>query len=129
MTYAEIMALTEKGFSPDQIMILAGGAAPAPADPAPADPAPADPSPADSAPADPAPADPAPADPALTQIRLPDLSGLMDSVKSMQTQLAELTKVNQERNIKEIITETIPPSQTAEDILAGLIHPPLDDKK
>ena len=130
MTYSEIIALTEKGFTPDQIMILAGGSAPAdpPADPpaaAPADP-PADPPAA--APADP-PADPPAAAPADPPAAGSDLSGLMASVKSMGDQIAALTKAYQDRNIKDIITEKIPPGQSADDILAGLIHPPLDDKK
>ena len=118
MTYSEIIALTEKGFTPDQIMILAGGSAPAdPPVAAPADP-PADPPAA-------APADP-PADPPASGS---DLSGLMASVKSMGDQIAALTKAYQDRNIRDIITEKIPPGQSADDILAGLIHPPLDDKK
>lgn len=130
MTYTEIIALTEKGFTPDQIMILAGGSAPAdsPADPpaaAPADP-PADPPAAASA--DP-PADPPAAAPADPPVAGSDLSGLMASVKSMGDQIAALTKAYQDRNIKDIITEKIPPGQSADDILAGLIHPPLDDKK
>ncbi len=118
MTYSEIIALTEKGFTPDQIMILAGGSAPA--DP------PADPPAA--APADP-PADPPAAAPADPPASGSDLAGLMASVKSMGDQIAALTKAYQDRNIKEIITEKIPPGQSADDILAGLIHPPLDDKK
>ena len=114
MTYTEIIALTEKGFTPDQIMILAGGSAPAdsPADPPTA-----------------APADPPAAAPADPPAAGSDLSGLMASVKSMGDQIAALTKAYQDRNIKEIITEKIPPGQSADDILAGLIHPPLDDKK
>ena len=120
------MTYTEIGFTPDQIMILAGGSAPAdtPAA-APADP-PADPPAA--APADPpaaAPADP-PADPPAAGS---DLSDLMASVKSMGDQIAALTKAYQDRNIKDIIVEKIPQGQSADDILAGLIHPPLDDKK
>ena len=126
MTYTEIIALTEKGFTPDQIMILAGGSAPAdPQDDPPDDPA-ADP-PA-VAPSDP-PADPPAAAPADLPAAGSDLSGLMASVKSMGDQIAALTKAYQDRNIKEIITEKIPPGQSADDILAGLIHPPLDDKK
>lgn len=124
MTYEQIIALTEKGFTPSQVMRLAG-VRDSPEEPAPTE-TPADPEPAPEAPpADPEtpPADPEPA-PAGS-----DLSELLASVKTMGQQLAALTKANQEANIKNIIREDSPRGETADDILAGIIHPPMNEEK
>lgn len=123
MTYEQIIALTEKGFTPVQVMQLAG-VRDSPADPEPAPEAPpADPEPAPEAP----PADPEPAPEAPPAS--PDLSELLASVKTMGQQLAALTKANQEANIKNIIREDSPRGETADDILAGIIHPPMNEEK
>lgn len=122
MTYEQIIALTEKGFTPAQVMQLAGVRdSPEPETP------PADPEPAQAAP----PADPEtpPADPEPAQAAPPELSELLASVKSMGQQLAALTKANQEANIKNIIREDSPRGETADDILAGIIHPPMNEEK
>lgn len=122
MTYEQIIALTEKGFSPEQIMQLSGVRDFQEPEPAPEAP-PADPEPMPEAP----PSDPEPAPEAPPAG--PDLSELMASVKSMGQQLAALTKAYQEENIKNIIREDSPRGETADDILAGIIHPPMNENK
>lgn len=122
MTYEQIIALTEKGFTPAQVMQLAGVRDSPEPEPAPAAP-PADPEPVPEAP----PADPEPVP--ETPPAGPDLSELMASVKSMGQQLAALTKANQEANIKNIIRGESPRGETADDILAGIIHPPMNESK
>ena len=118
MTYEQIIALTEKGFTPSQVMQLAGvrdsqEAPPDDPETPPADPAapPADPEPAQEA----LPADPEPAG-KLKVMQLPDLSGLIDSVKTMGQQIEALTRANQDANIKNIIREDSPREETADDI-------------
>ena len=122
MTYEQIIALTEKGFTPTQVMQLAGVRDSPEPEPAPEAP-PADPEPAPEAP----PADPEPAAP--QEENSTGLSEIMASVQSMQQQLAALTRANQEANIKNIIREDSPRGETADDILAGIIHPPMNEKE
>lgn len=128
MTYEQIMALIESGFTPTQVMQLAG-VRDSPADPEPAPAAP----PADPEPEQPAEPENPPADPEsagkLKVMPLPDLSGLIDSVKTMGQQIEALTRANQEANIKNIIREDSPRGETADDILAGIIHPPMNESK
>ena len=111
MTYEQIIALTEKGFTPTQVMQLAGVRDSPEPEPAPEAP----------------PADPEPAAP--QEENSTGLSEIMASVQSMQQQLAALTRANQEANIKNIIREDSPRGETADDILAGIIHPPMNESK
>ena len=127
MTYEQIIALTEKGFTPSQVMQLAGvrdspDPEPVPEDP-PADPEPEQPEEPETPQADPEPAG------KLKVMQLPDLSGLIDSVKTMGQQIEALTRANQEANIKNISMEDSPRGETADDILAGIIHPPMNEKE
>ena len=128
MTYEQIIALTEKGFTPSQVMQLAGvrdspDPEPVPEDPQ-ADPEPEQPEEPETPPADPEPAG------KLKVMQLPDLSGLIDSVKTMGQQIEALTRANQEANIKKnIFREDSPRGETADDILAGIIHPPMNENK
>lgn len=124
MTYEQIIALTEKGFTPSQVMQLAGVRDSPEPEPVPEAP-PADPEPVPETP----PADPEPAALPAAPPAVPDLSELMASVNSMSQQLAALTKANQEANIKNIIREDSPRGETADDILAGIIHPPMNESK
>ena len=128
MTYEQIIALIEKGVTPSQVMQLAGvrdspDPEPVPEDP-PADPEPEQPEEPETPPSDPEPAG------KLKVMQLPDLSGLIDSVKTMGQQIEALTRANQEANIKKnIFGEDSPREETADDILAGIIHPPIEKKK
>ena len=127
MTYEQIIALTEKGFTPSQVMQLAGvrdspDPEPVPEDP-PADPEPEQPEEPETPQADPEPAG------KLKVMQLPDLSRLIDSVKTMGQQIEALTRANQEANIKKNTMEDSPRGETADDILAGIIHPPMNEKE
>ena len=127
MTYEQIIALTEKGFTPSQVMQLAGVRDSPEPEPVPEDP-PADPEPEQPEEPETPPVDPEPAG-KLKVMQLPDLSGLIDSVKTMGQQIEALTRANQEANIKNIIREDSPRGETADDILAGIIHPPMNESK
>lgn len=127
MTYEQIIALTEKGFTPSQVMQLAGVRDSPEPEPVPEAP-PADPEPVQPEEPETPPVDPEPAG-KLKVMQLPDLSGLIDSVKTMGQQIEALTRANQEANIKNIIREDSPRGETADDILAGIIHPPMNESK
>ena len=127
MTYEQIIALTDKGFTPSQVMQLAGVRDSPEPEPVPEAP-PADPEPEQPEEPETPPVDPEPAG-KLKVMQLPDLSGLIDSVKTMGQQIEALTRANQEANIKNIIMEDSPRGETADDILAGIIHPPMNESK
>ena len=127
MTYEQIIALTDKGFTPSQVMQLAGVRDSPEPEPVPEAP-PADPEPEQPEEPETPPVDPEPAG-KLKVMQLPDLSGLIDSVKTMGRQIEALTRANQEANIKNIIMEDSPRGETADDILAGIIHPPMNESK
>ena len=127
MTYEQIIALTEKGFTPSQVMQLAGVRDSPEPEPVPEAP-PADPEPEQPEEPETPPVDPEP-EGKLKVMQLPDLSGLIESVKTMGQQIEALTRANQEANIKNIIMEDSPRGETADDILAGIIHPPMNESK
>lgn len=127
MTYEQIIALTEKGFTPSQVMQLAGVRDPTEPEPVPEAP-PSDPEPEQPEEPETPPVDPEPAG-KLKVMQLPDLSELINSVKTMGQQIEALTRANQEANIKNIIMEDSPRGETADDILAGIIHPPMNESK
>ena len=119
LTFDQIITLSDKGFSPDQIVKLTGEDLPTnpPADP-PAGP-PADP------PADP-PEDPPtnpPADPPAAPPENPLSSVLSEAIKGFSSEVAEMKKALQASNIRTVAREDVPPSKSADDILAEIIHP------
>jgi hypothetical protein len=126
MTYEQIIALTEKGFSPEQIMQLSGvrdspsGGTPEPAIP----PEPENP---------PEPVNPPEPEnpPENNPQQIPGISELTASVRAMGEQLASLIASNQANNIKTISQNVNPNNieQGADAILAGIIHPPMNEEK
>lgn len=126
MTYEQIIALTEKGFSPEQIMQLSGvrdspsGGTPEPEIP----PEPENP---------PEPVNPPEPEnpPENTPQQIPGISELTASVRAMGEQLASLIASNQANNIKTISQNVNPNNieQGADTILASMIHPPIEKKK
>lgn len=124
MTYEQIIALTEKGFSPEQIMQLSGvrdspsGGTPEPESPPENPPEPETP---------PEPENP----PENNPQPIPGISELTASVRAMGEQLASLIKSNQANNIK-TISQNVNPDDVekgADAILASIIHPPIEKKK
>ena len=126
MTYEQIIALTEKGFSPEQIMQLSGVRdSPVNGTPEPEiSPEPENPPEPDNPPE---PENP----PENSPQQIPGISELTASVRAMGEQLANLIRTNQANNIKTISQNVNPDSieQGADAILAGIIHPPIEKKK
>lgn len=124
MTYEQIIALTDKGFTPDQIMQLSNMET---------DPEPDQPNGAE-VPPDPAP-DPeghdGPADPdGETPPPYPDpLAEIQKSMKEMAAELSAMKAAQQEANIKDVIRPAPEAKQTADDILAGFIRPEMKGDK
>lgn len=118
MTYDQIMALTDKGFTPEQILKLSD----LEEDPVPEKQAGAE------VPEDPA-TDPeghdGPADPEKeTPPSSPDpFAEIRDQMKRMTEEVAAMKAAQQEANIKEVIRAAPETVQTADDILAGFIRP------
>ena len=104
LTFEQIITLSDKGFSPEQIVKLTGEDLPAnpPADP----------------PEDP-PADP-PADPSSP------LSAMKEAITKFSAEVAEMRKALQASNIRTVAREDIPPSKSADDVLAEIIHPTIN---
>lgn len=128
MTYEQIIALTEKGFSPEQIMQLSGVRDSPDPEPVPEDP-PADPEP--EQPEEPE-TPPEPENPPENNPQpIPGISELTASVRAMGEQLASLIKSNQANNIK-TISQNVNQDDVekgADAILASIIHPPIEKKK
>lgn len=126
MTYEQIIALTEKGFSPEQIMQLSGVRDSPVNDP----PEPETPTEQESPPEQEnllEPENP----PENNPQQIPGISELTASVRAMGEQLASLIKSNQANNIKTISQNVNQNNieQGADAILAGIIHPPIEKKK
>lgn len=124
MTYEQIIALTEKGFSPEQIMQLSG-VRDAPASDPPEPEIPPENPPEPETP--PEPENP----PENNPQPIPGISELTASVRAMGEQLASLIKTNQANNIK-TVSQNVNPNDIekgADAILASIIHPPIEKKK
>lgn len=123
MNYVEISDLLSKGFTPEQIVMLAGENTPAPqGEPSP-EPKPdekQDPAPepehseneAGSPGQDPAPEPEHSADPS------PEMKALRDEMKALKEAI-------QAQNIIKQHFDNVPPSDNTESILAGIIRPPV----
>lgn len=113
LTYDQIITLSDKGFSPDQIVKLTGEELPEPSPQPSPEPSP-EPSPQPSPEPSPEPSQ----DYSLSSV-------LQEAIKGFSAEVAEMKKALQASNIRNVIREDIPPSKTADDILAEMIHPTL----
>ena len=119
LTYDQIITLTDKGFSPDQIVKLTGEEIPEPAPETPPKPEPeTKPEPAPETPPEPE-TKPEPTNNSPS-------SDLLEALKGFSAEVAEMKKALQASNIRTVIREDIPPSKSADDILAEMIHPTLN---
>ena len=109
LTYDQIITLSDKGFSPDQIVKLTGEEIPEPSPEPQPEPFP-EPSP------EPQP-EPSPA--SLSSI-------LNEAIKGFTAEVAEMKKALQASNIRTVSREDDPPTKSADDILAEMIHPTLN---
>lgn len=116
LTYDQIITLSDKGFSPDQIVKLTGEELPEPSpEPAP-EPEP-EPSPEPEPEPSPQPS-PEPSPASLSSV-------LQEAIKGFSAEVAEMRKALQASNIRNVIREDTPPSESADAILAEMIHPTL----
>lgn len=117
LTYDQIITLSDKGFSPDQIVKLTGEELPEPApEPAP-EPSP-EPSPEPQPEPSPEP-QPEPSPASLSSV-------LNEAIKGFTAEVAEMKKALQASNIRTVSREDDPTTKSADDILAEMIHPTLN---
>lgn len=126
LTYEQIITLSDKGFSPEQIVKLTGEEIPEPV-----------PEAAPEVTPEPVPEE-KPEQNSETSVQI--LSGheekpeqnsasgslssvLQEAIKGFSAEVAEIKKALQASNIRTIIREDVPPSKSADDVLAELIHP------
>lgn len=123
MNYVEISDLLSKGFTPEQIVMLAGANPPAPQ---------GEPSPEPQDEPSPEPEhseketgsggqDPAP-EPEHSPEPSPEMKALRDEMKALKEAI-------QAQNIITQHMENLPTSENTESILAGIIRPPFENKK
>ena len=125
MEYDQIVDLISKGFTPDQIMQLSssGGQEPEKQEPEKQEPEKKEPEQKQ---------EPEKNEPEQKQEPVQKnetLSALMDAINRLNDSVAEMKKVQQASNIRAVVREGSNNEITADDILAGIIRPPLDDKK
>lgn len=123
MNYVEISDLLSKGFTPEQIVMLAGANPPAPQDepsPEPQDEPSPEPEHSEDEKGSPG-QDPAP-EPEHSPEPSPEMKALRDEMKALKEAI-------QAQNIIKQHFDNVPPSENTESILAGIIRPPFENKK
>lgn len=123
MNYVEISDLLSKGFTPDQIVMLAGANSPAPQgepSPEPQDEPSPEPEHSENEAGSPG-QDPAP-EPEHSPEPSPEMKALRDEMKALKEAI-------QAQNIIKQHFDNVPPSDNTESILAGIIRPPFEEKK
>ena len=125
MTYEQIITLTEKGFSPEQIVKLTGEEIPEPVpEPAPESESEEKPEQNSETPAQIQPGHEE--KPEQNQETGSLSSVLQDAIKGFSSEVAEMRKALQASNIRTIIRDDVPPEKSADDVLAELIHPTIN---
>lgn len=109
LTYDQIITLSDKGFSPDQIVKLTGEELPEP-EPETKPETETEPTPEPS---------PEPTPASLSSV-------LNEAIKGFTAEVAEMKKALQASNIRTVSREDDPPTKSADDILAEMIHPTLN---
>ena len=71
------------------------------------------------------PADP-PTNPPADPPADPLSSVLSEAIKGFSSEVAEMKKALQASNIRTVVREDVPPSKSADDILAEIIHPTIN---
>lgn len=122
LTYEQIITLTDKGFSPDQIVKLTGEEIPEPVPETTQETAPEENHEQNSE--TPAQIQPGHEEKPEQNSDSGSLSSvLQEAIKGFSAELAEMKKALQASNIRNIIRDDVPPSKSADDVLAELIHP------
>lgn len=121
LTFDQIITLSDKGFTPDQIVKLTGEELPEPVPGAEPEEKPEQ----NSENAEQNPPDPEP-EPEQKQESGSLSSVLNEAIKGFSAEVAEMRKALQASNIRTVAREDIPPSKSADDILAEIIHPTIN---
>lgn len=118
LTYEQIITLSDKGFSPEQIVKLTGEEM---QEPVPEEVPEEKPEQNSETPAQ------LPPDPEVKPEQNNDSgslsSVLQEAIKGFSAEVAEMKKALQASNIRTIIREDATPEKSADDVLAELIHP------
>lgn len=121
LTFDQIITLSDKGFTPDQIVKLTGEELPEPVPGAELEEKPEQ----NSENSEQNPPDPEP-EPEQKQESGSLSSVLNEAIKGFSAEVAEMRKALQASNIRTVSREDIPPSKSADDILAEIIHPTIN---
>lgn len=125
LTFDQIITLTDKGFSPDQIVKLTGDELPEPVPEAEQDETPEEKPEQNSETPDQIP--PGHEKKPEQNSDSGSLSSvLQDAIKGFSAEVAEMRKALQASNIRNIIRDDVPPEKSADDILAEIIHPTIN---
>lgn len=127
MNYVEISDLLSKGFTPDQIVMLAGANPPEPK-PSP-EPEPS-PEPQDEPSPEPEHSENEAGSPGQDPAPKPEHSPEPSTeMKALRDEMKALKEAIQAQNIIKQHFDNVPPSDNTESILAGIIRPPFEEKK
>lgn len=121
LTFDQIITLSDKGFTPDQIVKLTGEELPEPVPGAEPEEKPEQ----NSENSEQIPPDPEP-EPEQKPESGSLSSVLNEAIKGFSAEVAEMRKALQASNIRTVAREDIPPSKSADDILAEIIHPTIN---
>ena len=125
LTYEQIITLSDKGFAPEQIVKLAGEDIPDPVPEAASEALPEEKPEQNSGTSAQIPPDPE-VKPEQNSDSGSLSSVLQEAIKGFSAEVAEMKKALQASNIRTIIRDDIPPSKSADDVLAELIHPTIN---
>lgn len=121
LTFEQIITLSDKGFTPDQIVKLTGEELPEPVPGAEPEEKPEQ----NSENSEQIPPDPEP-EPEQKPETGSLSSVLSEAIKGFSSEVAEMRKALQASNIRTVVREDVPPSKSADDILAEIIHPTIN---
>ena len=122
LTYEQIITLSDKGFSPEQIVKLTGEDIPEPVPEAAPETMPEEKPEQNSETSAKIRPDPE-VKPEQNSDSGSISSVLQEAIKGFSAEVAEMKRALQASNIRNIIREDVPPSKSADDVLAELIHP------
>lgn len=124
LTFDQIITLSDKGFTPDQIVKLTGEELPEPVPGAEPEEKPEQ----NSENSEQIPPDPEP-EPEQKPESGSLSSVLNEAIKGFSAEVAEMRKALQASNIRAVAREDVPPSKSAaEDMLAEIIRPPVKER-
>lgn len=121
LTFDQIITLSDKGFTPDQIVKLTGEELPESVQGAEPEETPEQ----NSENSEQTSHDPEP-EPEQKPESGSLSSVLSEAIKGFSSEVAEMRKALQASNIRTVAREDVPPSKSADDILAEIIHPTIN---